>query len=301
MTVSRVLNHPDQVSQELRELVDCAIKKLNYQPNVAAKALAENRTRVVKFFNLEKDDTVEPYYAMLLNGIAQSLDDFQYALQIVSPNSLNVGRCDGYIVTGLRREFYSWLDDLTHPVILFGENHLGFDYVDTDNKQGTAEATNYAIAKNYQSIIFIGIDLKEPFEISREVGYSNTMRCYNKRARIIRLPNHSHVSEHYLVEHWHEFSPNTCFICASDRLALGIERGLQRCGARIPLDFGIIGFDGVFLDQIASPKLTTVKQHVTLMGHECGRLLLKKIDQDNAPQGQLELPPELIVRETTRS
>ena len=43
MTVSRVINHPEQVTDELKKLVFAAMHELDYRPNVAAKALAKNR------------------------------------------------------------------------------------------------------------------------------------------------------------------------------------------------------------------------------------------------------------------
>ena len=48
MTVSRVMNHPEKVTEELKQLVYQAMKDLDYTPNVMAKALAKNRTFVVK-------------------------------------------------------------------------------------------------------------------------------------------------------------------------------------------------------------------------------------------------------------
>ena len=54
MTVSRVINHPEQVTDELKKLVFAAMHELDYRPNVAAKALAKNRTQIVKFFILEE-------------------------------------------------------------------------------------------------------------------------------------------------------------------------------------------------------------------------------------------------------
>ncbi len=84
MTVSRVINHPEQVTDELKQLVFTAMRQLDYRPNVAAKALANNRTQVIKFFILEDIDTVEPYYMNLLFGIASGLDKKQYALQLVT-------------------------------------------------------------------------------------------------------------------------------------------------------------------------------------------------------------------------
>lgn len=38
MTVSRVINHPQLVTDELKQLVYQAMEELNYRPNMAAKA-----------------------------------------------------------------------------------------------------------------------------------------------------------------------------------------------------------------------------------------------------------------------
>ena len=48
MTVSRVINQPELVTEELKTLVYQAMKELNYRPNTAAKALARNRTMIIK-------------------------------------------------------------------------------------------------------------------------------------------------------------------------------------------------------------------------------------------------------------
>lgn len=301
MTVSRVINHPEQVTQELKDLVLAAMLALDYHPNAAAKALANNRTNVVKFLILEDIDTTEPYYMDLLFGIAKGLDKQQYAMQLVAnPANLTQGAADGYLITGARTSDYAWLDSLSKPVVLFGENRQGYDFVDTDNKQGTAEATRYAQALNYQSIIFIGIDVKEPFEYSREAGYINTMQQASAVPRIHRLANRSHLSQAFIEEHWRDFAPNTCFVCASDRLALGVVRGILAQGGKIPNDFGVIGFDGVFLDQVSNPQLTTVRQQVDALGQILARMLLSKISQSGAQQGEVLMAPELIKRKTTR-
>lgn len=299
MTVSRVINHPEQVTDELKELVFKAMKELDYRPNVAAKALANNRTQIIKFFILEEMDTTEPYYMNLLTGIAKELDKHHYTLQLVTKNNFDIGACDGYIITGMRESDYAWIERATKPVVLFGENHHGHDFVDTDNKNGTKKATEHAIAQGYESIIYIGIDVKEPFEYSREAGYINTMQQAGRVPKIKRFSNRSRYSAQFILENWSEFPTNTVFICSSDRLAIGIERSILKLGGQIPKEYGIIGFDGVFLDQIASPPLTTVKQQVIEMGVACARMLLNKIDQSGAPQGNLLFEPELIIREST--
>lgn len=302
MTVSRVLNHPEQVTDELKELVLQAMRELDYRPNAAAKALVNNRTNVIKFFILEDIDTTEPYYMTLLFGIAKGLDKAQYAMQLVTGRGTDqVENADGYIITGARADDYPWIDQLGKPVVLFGENRNGYDFVDTDNKAGTTMATTYALNKNYQSIVFLGIDVKEAFEYSREAGYINTMQQHNQIPRIHRMGNHSHESQRFIDDNWPHFARNTAFICASDRIAIGVVRALQEHEADIPNDFGVVGFDGVFLDQVSNPKITTVKQPVMQLGQLLAGMLLQKIEQSGAQQGELLIAPELEIRGTMRT
>ena len=118
--------------------------------------------------------------------------------------------------------------------------------------------------------------------------------------QIYRVPNHSHKAQEVIREHFKEFKKDTCFICASDQIAVGVVRQLQAERAKIPADFGVIGFDGVFLDQVSNPKLTTIKQPIFEMGEMLAKMLLQKIAQSGSPQGEIMLKPKLIRRESTR-
>lgn len=95
MTVSRVINHPEQVTDELKELVFSAMAELDYRPNIAAKALVTNRSQIIKLFILEEIDTTEPYYMNLLMGIAKRIGKAHYSLQLVTNDAFDVGSCDG--------------------------------------------------------------------------------------------------------------------------------------------------------------------------------------------------------------
>lgn len=300
MTVSRVINHPEQVTEELRELVFKAMKELDYRPNNVAKALAQNRTLIVKVMILEELDTTEPYYMNLLIGIASGLDKKHYALQLVTQTSVNQTECDGFIIMGMREGDYSFIKELKKPVVLFGENTYGFTYVDSDNFGGTAKATAYAIDRGYQKIVFVGIDVEAPFEQSRENGYIETMQQAGMETEILRFENYSTQTKDYFHTHINHYPQNTCFICSSDRLALGVERGIFQGGYSVPNDYGVIGFDGVLLDQVAEPKLTTVKQEVRQMGEHCADLIINKIQHPNQVIKSIELDTQLIIRESTK-
>lgn len=299
MTVSRVINHPDKVTDELKQMVYEAMRELDYHPNVIAKALANNSTRIVKFCILEDIDTTEPYYMNLMLGLAKTLDLHQYSLQLVTRRNFEIGNCDGYIITGMREQDVDWIKNLKKPVIIFGENRYGLDYVDTNNKAGTYLLSQLALKKGYDRLIYIGIDSKDSFEYSREAGYLQQVQEKRMMPELHRFDNHSHLSEKFVEDNWDKITKNTAFICASDCLAIGIERGVVRCGGKIPEDFGVTGFDGVFLNQVASPHITTIKQSIIEMGSALGENLLDKIES-NTGQGALVFEPKISLGGTLR-
>ncbi len=300
MTVSRVLNHPEQVTDELKALVFQAMEELNYVPNVAAKALVKNRFQIIKLYILEEVDVTEPYFVYLLLGISQAIGKGSYSLQVVTNDLLDLGNCDGYIITGARKGDFSWIKNLEKPVVMFGENSHGLDFVDSDNHYGTVTATKHALDCGYEHLIYIGIDAVEDFERSREAGYKEVMAGKNLPSKIVRLSNHSTEAERFISNSWGTFKENTCFVCSSDRLAIGIERGIIKNGGKVPEDFGVIGFDGVFLDQVSSPKLTTMKQSIYQMGEVCGEMMMKKIEENGKKQGVKRFLPQLKIRESTK-
>ncbi|MDO4432411.1 MAG: LacI family DNA-binding transcriptional regulator [Aerococcaceae bacterium] len=298
MTVSRVINHPELVTDELKELVYKAMAELDYKPNVAAKALAKNKTLVVKLLILEELDVAEPHYMHLMTGIARALDKYQYALQLVTENTIDSGGSDGYIIAGTRQSDYEWIQSLKQPVVIFGENTHGVPFVDSNNYQATAQATQYAIQRGYEHIVFVGIDIDEPFEQSREKGYLETMLAHNKDVHIYHVRNSSSFTAQFLEQL--TLHDNTCFICASDRIGVGIERALLTLGKKIPHDYGIIGFDGVFLDRMASLPLTTMKQDIVGMGEQCAEQLMHLINHKPLTQTKSYFDAELVVRESTK-
>ena len=299
MTVSRVINHPDKITDDLKQLVYEAMRELDYHPNVIAKALANNSTRIIKLCILEDIDTTEPYYMNLMIGIAKTLDLHQYSLQLVTRRNFDIGNCDGYIITGMRISDVDWIKDLKKPVVLFGENRYGFDFIDTNNIAGTYLLSQLALKKGYEKLIYVGIDSKESFEYSREAGYLQQVQEKRMVPELHRFGNHSHLSEDFIRQNWNKIPKNTAFICASDRLALGVERAIVRCGGKVPDEFGVTGFDGVFLNQVASPKITTIKQSIIQMGSACGETLLDKI-QSGESQGSLVFEPKLSLGGTLR-
>ncbi|MBC2283623.1 LacI family DNA-binding transcriptional regulator [Listeria booriae] len=301
MTVSRVINHPDQVSDELKQLVYHAMEELEYVPNYAARALVQNRTQVVKFLILEEIDTVEPYYMNLLTGISRELDKHSYSLQLVTQKSKNIGPYDGLIVTGMRdQEIDKVLAGLEKPVIAYGENRRNIDAIDVDNRLGAELATKHLYDIGFRQIIFFGINLlEEEFMRSRLTGYSSVMKVHDLIEESYFMKNSSRIAEKKALEILQNAKKPTAIVCASDRMAIGVVRAATALHMNFGENIAVTGFDGVFLDRISSPKITTVRSPVIEMGETCAQLLLKKINEGGAQQGSILFPPELIIRGST--
>ena len=47
ITVSRVINEPEKVRPETREIIQAEIERVNFRPNVLARALVQRRTNII--------------------------------------------------------------------------------------------------------------------------------------------------------------------------------------------------------------------------------------------------------------
>lgn len=71
-------------------------------------------------------------------------------------------------------------------------------------------------------------------------------------------------------------------------------------GLQIPRDISIVGFDDIPQAASVHPPLTTVRQPLEQMGSIATRMLLKYIVEPDQPVERIELPTELIIRQSCR-
>jgi DNA-binding LacI/PurR family transcriptional regulator len=96
-------------------------------------------------------------------------------------------------------------------------------------------------------------------------------------------------------------------LCGNDEIAMGIIRGLQDSGRRVPDDVSVIGFDDHPLSPLFTPALTTVAQDFVDLGRRSFELLAAQLDPGEgdgrsasaARARRSSRPAVLIVREST--
>src|ERR1700676_4222518 len=81
VTVSKVLHNHSDISPGTRKRVLMRMKEVNYQPNLAARALSTGKTGLV---GLVVPDLVHPFFAQVAKGISARLSSQGYSLIIAS-------------------------------------------------------------------------------------------------------------------------------------------------------------------------------------------------------------------------
>ncbi|HSI58617.1 MAG TPA: LacI family DNA-binding transcriptional regulator [Ideonella sp.] len=92
--------------------------------------------------------------------------------------------------------------------------------------------------------------------------------------------------------------PSAVF-AANDLSAFGAMAALQQHGLRIPEDISVVGFDDLPAAAQWHPALTTVRQPVDELGRAAVNTLLALISGLGVAAARVNLPTELVVREST--
>jgi DNA-binding LacI/PurR family transcriptional regulator len=91
----------------------------------------------------------------------------------------------------------------------------------------------------------------------------------------------------------------TAVFAANDLMAIGALQTLRERNIAVPQQISLIGFDGMQLSNLTSPRLTTVAHSLSDIGPQSILFLEERMSNPDAPARQMLLPSKLIVREST--
>lgn len=326
MTVSRVINRKDYVSEEKRERVLSALAKLNYHPNGLARGLKRQRTDTI---GLVLGDIANPYATELARAVRETATARGYNLFIcVSENSakeevaalaaLADHRVDGIIVATranrLGDKQIAQLIERGTAVALVGRDfhHDAADSVAADNRAGGFMATQHLIDIGNARIGFVGANLHGGARLKRFQGYLDALKANNLpvEERFVTgrhetdddAPGYSTEKLGYEAMKRLLAVPNrpTAVFARNDFTAVGALTAIKEANLEIPKDIAIVGFDDIPAAVHTHPPLTTVRQPTRKQGQLAAEFLLRRIESSDAPPREEQiLECELIVREST--
>lgn len=169
-----------------------------------------------------------------------------------------------------------------------------------DNEGGTRHLTEHLIEHGHRSIAFAGnmghVDIAE-----RCFGFAAALEAAGiplDDSLIFDTPHHKEADGRNVARELlaRRAGSVTALVAGTDRLALGAMQALQDAGIEVPDDFAIVGFDDADAAQFAEPPLTTVRQSFAEIAESGVTELLAAIRQGRAPESELRVPTQPILR-----
>jgi len=101
-----------------------------------------------------------------------------------------------------------------------------------------------------------------------------------------------------LVEFLQRPDRPSAIFAVNDYIALDVLQATRAIHLRIPEELAVVGFDDQEFAAHVHPPLTTIKQQFIDIGLRAGTLLINRIEGIAGPPKHIELPTNLIIRES---
>ncbi|MBK8085295.1 MAG: LacI family DNA-binding transcriptional regulator [Devosia sp.] len=303
MTVSNVLNgRRAKASDETVERIMSAVRTLGYRPNMSARSLVSNASRMVGVlipFTENQNQLLldNPFYAEVISGIESALRTNGYYMMLagigertVELDTLSGWGMDGLIVVGAYREgLFEQLRALDLPTLLV-DSYIEDDHfyrLGIDDEAAACRATHYLIGRGHRGVAFVtGVIRTDGVVERRYAGYRRAL----DEAGIAFDP--SRVLSGSVTFDWGLESAAriaarddiTAAFCTADLVAAGLQAGLLKLGKRIPEDISVMGFDNLSVSRMIYPALTTIDQSILAKGRLAGNLIAAILDKKDVPR-----------------
>ena len=190
------------------------------------------------------------------------------------------------------------------PVVLAdrGIQDSDFDFVTTNNFEGSRQITQHLINRGHQKIAFLSNKLYST-ERLRYDGFLSKL----KEANIVQDPSitildKSAFNVNRYLNHAHKILKNrkkfTAVYAGHDRIALLFYAAAKNLGLNVPEDFSLVGYDNMPLTTVS---LTTMHQPIYEMGQESIKLIVSRIKKESKNTKNIILKSNLIDRNSVKS
>ena len=315
-TVSRVINHQDNVRPDVRQRVLEVIDRTGYTPNAAARSLVSGRTGLVGLVIPSRVHSLfeDPYFGRLIQGISSACNRSDTSLTLfllqteseeeaLYPRVSDPGFLDGLILTATRMRdpllAKTAYEDL--PIVVVGRPDMdGVSYVDVDNYAGAHTMATYLCDLGYTRIGLVGAPTDTTAGLDRLNGFVEGLasRGVALHPELRADGTFSEPSGYAAMQRILPHQPEAVF-AASDTMAVGALRAAREAGISVPGDVVLAGFDGLSASEKSDPPLTTIRQDVHRTGERAVEILNQLIKGGTQTPIVDIQPVDLVVREST--
>lgn len=298
-TVSAVMRGRSEelhISPVTTERVRRAARELGYKPNLAARALRNNRSYNIGILLPSPRDLS---YAVMVAEIQHRLTDTEFTgifsfwesedkIQSATENILK------HNIEGLITNEPGCLPrHLKIPVVTYFTEHPRYDFV-CYSQAGVVETTlDYLERLGHRNIGFVSVKNSGRTEL-----YLESLRRRGMRAAGTWLIDQKSEKIEGLEEVLSGTNIPDAIVGNSDEAAMLVIQYAGRHGVSVPRDMSVIGCNDNWIAGLASPPLTTICRTDEPFGRLLTEMLLRRLEQPDLPKMKYVTKQTLIERGT---
>ena len=306
-TVSRAFSRPGRVNAETGERIRELAEQMGYRAGPQARMHTPSRTGMLA---VVLADVSNPVFYESVRGAGAACEAAGYTLLLAETAESAVREratldrvlhsVDGLVLTASRISDSAVRQVAkVKPVVVVNRVVPGVSSVVLDMGRGAYHAVEHLAKLGHRSITYLA---------GPEASWADGMRWQGLRRAAEELGiqvrrvgpydptvNGGVGAAKAWVEHQAE-----AVVAYNDVMAVGFMRGVAACGATVPEDVSVVGFDNTTVSELVTPALTTVAAPL----HELGKVAAQNalaIAGGARPRSTepMRLPTRLVVREST--
>lgn len=319
-TVSKALNDYSDISDTTKKMILNLCDEMGYVPNLSARSLVSKKSYTIGiiFEEISGIGLQHPLFSKILETFKSRVESQGYDIMFLSKSM--GAKSGGYLEHSKRKQVeavFILCSDFNSeeikklcaseiPVSVIDFSFIGASNVTSNNKRGVAKAVQllYDLGHTKIAHIYGGLDLdigkrrKEYFE-----GKMVELGLEVRQEFMVSGEFFSKEDGYNAMNHILELEDKpTAVFCASDMIAIGAMQAIKESGYSVPEDFSLVGFDGIDLGQLISPRLTTIRQDTHKIGQISANQILLMINDKTHRQlkDTITVDTMVINGETTK-
>ncbi|KHL05147.1 LacI family DNA-binding transcriptional regulator [Sinomonas humi] len=312
-TVSRYLKGNGGLKPQTVVKVEEAMTRLDYTPNLAARALRSKQSyRLI----IVAPEDVHFAASRILRSAVSAADDAGYVTDIISVDTRGSKR-SARLLTLVSNERIAGVFSLIPlgplveqitakhpdlPLVVAGS------YDERMHARGSladatpaAEMIEHLASLGHRSFYHVAGPKLWTSAVNRRKTYEATIARLGLHSAGSETGDWSMASGYRIgLEIPLQDGPVTAVFAANDQMAFGVMRALHERGKRVPEDISVFGWDNAEEGRYFIPSLSTVSMDLEATGRNSMRELISRIRNEPQDSSGYELTPmQLIFREST--
>ncbi|ASZ12716.1 LacI family transcriptional regulator [Chitinophaga pendula] len=309
-TVSRAFRGNSDINPETKERILKLAKELNYQPNLYASSLREQKSKTIAVIMPELANN---FFSQAVKGIERVArdkgyhtliyvtdDDFQKEVAII--NDLSNGRVDGIIMSASgEANDHQYLDILQKrkvPLVFFDRvyDDIVAPKITTNDYESSFAATRHLLEAGCKKVAFLVINKSLSIGKMRMQGYIDALEegGISFRERLVIDCSNDHAKSFEIMRKALKTLKPDGLFASVERLAIASYYACHDLQLSIPEQVKVICFSSLEIAPLLNPSLSTITQPARDMGTRAATLLFNILE----PGKSVALDEHVVLKST---